>query len=273
MLGVNVCVRMNGENSKCQNSCKHTYARSMERKCSEIFWGRIQRSVIRIGMLSELTMWIALFGAKRIELICLLNDIWIFKFFFMHKFVSLATASLAVIIMLDSQVLFAMYIYIEKTLLITIISAIFCTFFRGGKVNIRTLDRWLHYLYYSMKPSSTHFQCDPWMPVKEYWYLQKETADIFQQFFLNLNPFPTHNKKSHKKMKSSKTTTKARPKKPRHGFHSLYYMLRFACLWPFKIIYRSNGSIKEASVHLFEVLWFLISSRVHLFFYNSNFEG
>lgn len=116
MLGANVCVRMDGENSKCQNSCKHTYARSMERKCSEIFWGRIQRNVTRHWNAQRVdNVNSAFWGESYRTIIYFLVKRYLnLNFFFMHKFVSSATASLAVVIMLDSQVLCTMCIYIAK---------------------------------------------------------------------------------------------------------------------------------------------------------------
>ena len=47
-------------------------------------------------------------------------------------------------------------------------------------------------------------------------------------------------------------------------FQSVYFFSRCIGLWPFTIIYHSDGSIKGARIHLFDKLWFLISICLYL---------
>lgn len=71
-------------------------------------------------------------------------------------------------------------------------------------------------------------------------------------------------------MKSLENTSKVLPKQFEHSFKPVYYFSRCIGLWPFTIAYNSNGSIKEARVHLLDSLWFLISICLYLtalFFY------
>lgn len=65
-------------------------------------------------------------------------------------------------------------------------------------------------------------------------------------------------------MDSSQNTFKARPKNLPHGFRPIYYFSRCIGLWPFKIYYDSNGSIKGTYVSLFDKFWFFISICLHL---------
>lgn len=65
-------------------------------------------------------------------------------------------------------------------------------------------------------------------------------------------------------MKFPENTSKARSKTPQYGFQPVYYFSRCVGLWPFTIIHNSNGSLKEAHVHPFDSLWFLISICMHL---------
>lgn len=65
-------------------------------------------------------------------------------------------------------------------------------------------------------------------------------------------------------MRSLENTSNAPPKKLQHGFQSIYYCSRCAGLWPFTIAYHSNGTIKEARVHLFDIVWFFISICLYL---------
>lgn len=64
-------------------------------------------------------------------------------------------------------------------------------------------------------------------------------------------------------MDTSNDTSKANPKSTKHSFQLVYYFSRFAGLWPFTIAYDSNGSIKGARVHLFDILWFLVSISLY----------
>lgn len=74
-------------------------------------------------------------------------------------------------------------------------------------------------------------------------------------------------------MNSIKPTLSARPKKYQHGFQPIYYVSRFVGLWPFTIVYHSNGSIKGPRVDLFDSFWFLISICLYLIalFYTCEF--
>lgn len=66
------------------------------------------------------------------------------------------------------------------------------------------------------------------------------------------------------------------PKNLRHGFQPIYYFSRSIGLWPFTITYNSNGSVKEARVHLFDSFWFLISISLYLtaiFYINKRIEA
>lgn len=60
-----------------------------------------------------------------------------------------------------------------------------------------------------------------------------------------------------------RNTLKTPPKDLGHGFQAIYCFSRCVGLWPFKITYNSNGSIKEARVDLFDKLWLLISICLH----------
>lgn len=59
-------------------------------------------------------------------------------------------------------------------------------------------------------------------------------------------------------MGSLENTMKTRPKSAQHAFQPVYYFSRCAGLWPFRIICDSNGSIKAARIHLFDIFWSLI---------------
>lgn len=74
-------------------------------------------------------------------------------------------------------------------------------------------------------------------------------------------------------MNSLEHSSRARPKKYQNSFRSIYYVTRFVGLWPFTIVYHSNGSIKKSSVGLFDKFWFLISICLYLtaFFYTCTF--
>lgn len=61
------------------------------------------------------------------------------------------------------------------------------------------------------------------------------------------------------KMNFLKNRPEDRPKRAQHSFQPVYYFSRFAGLWPFTIVYNSNGSIKGARVQLLDILWFLVS--------------
>lgn len=60
------------------------------------------------------------------------------------------------------------------------------------------------------------------------------------------------------------------PRKAQHSFQPVYLSSRCIGLWPFTIVYNSNGSIKEARVRLYDCVWFLISLSFYgaaLFYY------
>lgn len=65
-------------------------------------------------------------------------------------------------------------------------------------------------------------------------------------------------------MRLFKNTVKAQPRKLQHGFQPIYYFSRSIGLYPFTLVYNSNGSIKGARVHLFDSFWFLISIGLFL---------
>lgn len=65
-------------------------------------------------------------------------------------------------------------------------------------------------------------------------------------------------------MESFNNASAGRPKKVQHGFQPVYYFSRFIGLWPFTIAHNSNGSKKEARVHLIDGFWFLISICLYL---------
>ena len=65
-------------------------------------------------------------------------------------------------------------------------------------------------------------------------------------------------------MKPTKNTSNVRSKKRVNGFQPIYYFSRSVGLWPFTIIYNSNGSIKKARVCLFDILWFIASISLYL---------
>lgn len=65
-------------------------------------------------------------------------------------------------------------------------------------------------------------------------------------------------------MKSFKFQSRHRSKKFQHGFQPIYYFSRLIGLWPFTMIYISNGLIKETRINLFDSVWFLISISFYL---------
>lgn len=60
-------------------------------------------------------------------------------------------------------------------------------------------------------------------------------------------------------MKFLKDPLKVQSKNVQHGFQPVYYYSRVAGLWPFTITYNSHGSIKEARIHPFDILWLCAS--------------
>lgn len=65
-------------------------------------------------------------------------------------------------------------------------------------------------------------------------------------------------------MASIGNTSKLQPRNFQISFQPIQYFSRCIGLWPFTVAYDSNGLIKEARVHLFDKLWFLISICLYL---------
>lgn len=51
------------------------------------------------------------------------------------------------------------------------------------------------------------------------------------------------------------TSSRTGSKGVQHCFQPIYYVSRCAGLWPFTIIYHSNGSIEELRVRLIDIFW------------------
>lgn len=65
-------------------------------------------------------------------------------------------------------------------------------------------------------------------------------------------------------MNEVENTSKTKSKGLKHVFQPIYCFSRSAGLWPFTVTYDSNGSIEETRVHLFDIIWFLMSVCFYL---------
>lgn len=58
-------------------------------------------------------------------------------------------------------------------------------------------------------------------------------------------------------------TLKTRLRRLQHSFYPIYYVSRSVGLWPFTILYKANGTIKEARICLPDRLWILLSISIY----------